>query len=141
MAGGHTTESPDGAWTVSIMDGPISSGAEGVRMMLYRGERPISPSDQVPALTFEAPLRNFDARASSTTGEWSKDGSECRFKLATDRGEALLVVAPAESRIVFDSQPPPEAVQSSNILPWILLVMTLILWTGLNRTKRPKPQS
>ncbi|WP_449072322.1 hypothetical protein [Prosthecobacter sp.] len=108
-------------------------------MMLYRGELPISPADKKPALTFEAPLQSFDAfdaRASSTTDEWTKDGSECRLKLATDRGEAFLVVAPAQSRVLFDTHLPPQIIHSSNLLPWILLVSTLILWIVFNRIKR-----
>ena len=136
MAGGHSTKSPDGVWTVCVLDGPISSGAEGVRMMLYRGEPPISPADKEPALTFEAPLQSFDARASSTTDGWTKDGSECRLKLATDRGEAFLVVAPAQSRVLFYTHLPPEIIHSINPLPWILLFITLILWIGFSRIKR-----
>lgn len=105
-------------------------------MILYRGDLPISPADKEPVLTFEAPLQTFDARASSTTDEWVKDGSECRLKLAIDRGEAFLVVAPAKSRVLFDTNLPPEIIHSSNPLPWILLVITLALWTGFNRIKR-----
>ena len=135
MAGGHFTKSPDGVWTVSVMDGPISSGAWGVSMMLYRGEAPISLTDKEPALIFEAPLQSFDARASSTSDEWTKDGSECRLKLATDRGEALLVVVPGQSRVLFGTDLPPEIIYASNPLPWILLIITIISCIGFNRFK------
>lgn len=104
-------------------------------MILYRGDQPVSPADKEPAFTFEAPLQTFDARASRTTDEWTKDGSECRLKLATDRGEAFLVVAPDKGRVFFDTHLPPEIIHSSNPLPWILLVIALVLWTGFNRIK------
>ena len=93
-------------------------------------------ADKKPALTFEAPLETFNARTSSTTAQWTKGGSECQFTLATGRGEAFLVVAPAQGRVLFDTHLPPEIVHSSNPLPWILLVITVFVCIGFNRFKR-----
>jgi hypothetical protein len=141
MPGGHHTKSPDEAWTIALRDGPISSGFEGVRMDLYRGDRPISMNDKPPTLTFEVPLPSFDARSSRTTDKWTKDGSECHLTLATDVGEAFLIVTPAQSLVRFDTHPPTEIIHSSNPLLWILPIIAMLFWIGLKRIKRVQPSS
>jgi hypothetical protein len=136
MSGGHTTTSPDGAWTVSVKDGATSSGENGFTILLYRGSHPVSPADKAPALIFESPLPTFDARSSGTTAEWTKDGSECRMKLATDQGDATLVVFPNQNRVVFSAYDPLQASNSSGYLPGVLLLMTMVACICVYRIKR-----
>ncbi len=136
VAGRHTTQSPDNAWTVSVTDGSISSGEHGVTMDLYRGEQPISRSDKAPVLTFEAPLETFDARASSTTAQWSEDGKECRWMLETTRGEAILVVSPTENRVFYDHQFIGRVQYVNDPLPCILVFVLLFLGIGIWGYKR-----
>jgi hypothetical protein len=105
-------------------------------MELYRGEQPVNPGAKDPVLTFEAPLKNFDARSSGTKAQWTEDGRECQWTLAADRGEALLLVCPGESRVLFESRVTPEIVYHMDIFSGGMIAVMLAMCIMLYRVKR-----
>lgn len=138
--GGHTTTSPDKAWTVTVLDGDLSSGGEGLRMELFKGEESVSWQTQKPTMTFEAPLPSFDARASETTAEWINDGKDCVFTLATHDGQSRLMISPSENQIRFDSNRPARESLSGLFFDWLLLLLLAIIlvqaWAQLSSLRR-----
>lgn len=138
--GGHTTTSPDKAWTVTVMDGDLSAGGEGLRMKVFKGEESFSSQAQKPTMTFEAPLPLFDARASETKAEWINDGKDCVFTLATYDGQSRLVISPSENQIRFDSNRPAKGSLSGLFFDWLLLLLLSIIlvqaWAKLSSLRR-----
>jgi hypothetical protein len=126
IRGGHSSTSPDGKWTVSVLDG-VESGIQTVTMEVFQGDEPTSRADKAPVMVFTSPLPGFDARASATKNFWSPDGKECHLQLAAYHGEASLIVVPSESRVEFDPLTSFGYIQPVDPTPLFLMFGVLLL--------------
>jgi hypothetical protein len=132
IRGGHSETSPDGAWSLSIVDGPISTGELGVTLRLYRGKEPNTLGDKAPDLVFETPLKHFDARHPETDMQWDTSSRSWSVTLAAPTMDgAHLKVIPESSAIIHYPSILPSPSRATPLFGWTSWILSGLLALSL----------